>query len=79
VWHSFAQVLRKSCGAMCCSPAFSQQPLTTYQTTFCEMPSPHIFPARATARKIRPSVMPAAVAHSSSAALTQFGIGTVRM
>lgn len=31
VWHSFAQVRRKSCGATCCSPTLSQHPLTTYQ------------------------------------------------
>ena len=26
LWHSLAQVLRKSCGAMCCNPTLSQQP-----------------------------------------------------
>src|SRR5437016_2487811 len=43
-WHSFAQVRRRSCGAMCSKPALSQQVLTTYQTTFCERPLPHTFP-----------------------------------
>lgn len=38
-----------------------QQPLTTYQTTFCEMPLPHTRPVPATARKMCPSVIPAAV------------------
>src|SRR6266700_4771554 len=33
LWQSFAQVLRRSWGAICSRPAFSQQFLTTYQTT----------------------------------------------
>ena len=37
--------------------------LTTYHTTFCEMPFPHTFPALATARKILPSETPAARVH----------------
>ena len=41
----------------------SQQVLTTYHTTFCEMPFPHTFPFLATARKILPSVTPAATVH----------------
>src|SRR6266542_3423036 len=36
---------------MCSKPTLSQQVLTTYQTTFCEIPFPHTFPALATARK----------------------------
>jgi hypothetical protein len=64
---------------MCSKPAFSQQVLTTYQTTFCEMPLPHTFPSLATARKILPSLTPAARVHWSRAALTHAGMGTVRM
>src|SRR6516162_1944963 len=64
---------------MCSKPALSQQVRTTYQTTFCEMPRPHTFPNLATARKILPSLTPAARVHWSSAALTQFGMDTVRM
>jgi hypothetical protein len=30
------------------NPALWQQVLTTYQTTFCEMPRPHTFPSLAT-------------------------------
>jgi hypothetical protein len=60
---------------MCSNPALSQHVLTTYHTTFCEMPLPHTFPILATARKILPSVTPAASVHWSRAALTQFGIG----
>ena len=37
--------------------------LDYYHTTFCEMPFPHTFPALATARKILPSVTPAARVH----------------
>jgi len=51
---------------MCCSPAFSQRLFTTYQTTFCEIPSPQSLSVRATARKIRPSVIRAAFVHSLS-------------
>jgi hypothetical protein len=61
------------------NPALWQQVLTTYQTTFCEMPRPHTFPSLATARKIFPSVTLAARVHWSRAAFTQFGMGTVRM
>src|SRR5260370_6686358 len=43
--------------------ARSQQVLTTYHTTFCEMPFPHTFPVLATARKILPSRTPAAAVH----------------
>src|ERR1700747_2281619 len=75
----FAQVRRRSCGAICSIPAFSQHPFTTYQTTFCEIPSPQSLSVRATARKILPSLPPAAFVHSSSAALTHNGMGTVRM
>jgi hypothetical protein len=42
-------------------------------------PLPHTFPALPTARKILPCVIPAYAAHSSSATLTQAGIGTVRV
>jgi hypothetical protein len=45
------------CGAICSKPALSQQVLTTYHTTFCEMPFPHTFPILATARNILPSVI----------------------
>ena len=48
---------------LCSKPALSQQVLTTYHTTFCEMPFPHTFPILATARKIRPSLTPAAAVH----------------
>ncbi len=64
---------------MCSKPAFSQQVLTTYQTTFREMPLPHTFPILATARKIVPSLTLAARVHWSIAALTQLGMGTVRI
>jgi hypothetical protein len=64
---------------MCCNPAFSAQPLTMYQTTFCKMPSPQILSVRATVRKIFPSLIPAATVHSSSADLAHNGMGTVRM
>jgi hypothetical protein len=37
--HSFAQVRRRSCGAICSFLATGFD--TTYQTTFCEMPLPH--------------------------------------
>src|ERR1019366_6560323 len=70
---------RRSCGAMCSKPALSQQVLTTYQTTFCEIPLPHTFPILATARKILPSVTFAARVHWWRAALTPFGMGTGRM
>ena len=64
-----------------CAPSrpFWQQPLTTYQTTFCDKPLPHTFPSLATLRKILPSVTLAAHVHWSRAALTHPGIGTVRM
>src|SRR5215467_9384730 len=74
-----AQVRRRSCGAMCPKPTLWQQLLTTYQTTFCEMPRPHTFPFLATARKILPSVTCAARVQLSRAILTQLGMGTVRM
>jgi hypothetical protein len=61
--HSFAQVLRKSCGAICSKPALWQQVLTTYHTTFYEMPFPHTCPVLATRRKILPSVILAAITH----------------
>ena len=61
------------------SPAFSQQPLTTYQTTFWEIALPQTFPVRLTLRKIFPSPIPAATVHSSSARFAHSGIGTVRM
>jgi hypothetical protein len=48
---------------MCSNPALSQYVLTTYHTTFCEMPPPQTFPNLATARKILPSVTPAARVH----------------
>jgi len=64
---------------MCSKPALSQHVFTTYHTTFCEIPRPHTFPIRATARKILPSVTLAAHVHWSRAALTHAGIGTVRM
>src|SRR4029077_16434190 len=64
---------------MCSNPAFSQQVRTTYQTTFCEIPSPHTFPSLATARKTLPSLTPAARVHWSRAVLTHDGMGTVRM
>ena len=73
-----AQVRRRSCGAICSSPARWQQLRTTYQTTFSEIPEPQTFPTLATARKIFPFVIAAAEIHSSSACLTQRGIGTVR-
>jgi hypothetical protein len=52
-----------SCGAICSKPALSQQVLTTYHSTFCEMPFPHTLPVLATARKILPSLTPAATVH----------------
>jgi hypothetical protein len=61
--HSSAQVLRKSWGAICSEPALWQQVLTTYHTTFCEVPFPHTFPVLATARKIFPSVTLTAPVH----------------
>jgi len=79
-WHSFAQVLRRSCGAMCSSPARWQHLRTTYQTTFCsEIPDPQTLPLLATARNTLPFVMPAAEIQSSSDCFAQWGIGTVRM
>jgi hypothetical protein len=53
--------------------------LTTCQTVFSEMPSPHGLPARQTHQKRGPLSMPAAVSHTSSASFTQFGTGTVRI
>ena len=50
----------KSCGAICSKPALWQQILTTYHTTFCEIPFPHTLSVLATARKILPSVTLAA-------------------
>jgi hypothetical protein len=44
-------------------PTFSQPVLTTYQTTFCEVPFPHTFPVLTTARNILPSVTPAALVY----------------
>ena len=64
---------------MCSKPAFLQHVLTTYQTTFCEIPRPHTLPVPATARNTLPSVTLATRVHWSSAVLTQFGMGTVRM
>ena len=43
--------------------SLSQQVLTTYRTTFCEISLPHTFPSLAAARKIRPSLTPAAAVH----------------
>lgn len=45
MWHSFAQILLRSYGAICSKPALSQQLLTTYHTTFFEIPFHHTFPA----------------------------------
>jgi hypothetical protein len=73
----FAHV-RRSWGAICSSPTPLQQSLTTYHTTFCEIPLPHTLPRLLTARKILPSVIPAAVIHRSSARFAHCGIGTVR-
>ena len=53
--------------------------LTTCQTDFSEMPSPHGFLARQTHRKSGPLSRPAAVNHTSRVSFTQFGTGTVRM
>jgi hypothetical protein len=40
--HSFAQVRRRSCGAICSLAGLLATGFdTTYQTTFCEMPLPH--------------------------------------
>lgn len=46
---------------------------------FSEIPLPHEVPCRLTALKTLPSVTPAAVSHPSTTALTQTGIGAVRM
>src|ERR1035441_7455046 len=48
-------------------------------TTFSVMPLPQIEAVRLTHRNTRPSAMSAALVHSSTAALTQSGTGTVRM
>ena len=53
--------------------------LTTCQTVFSEMPSPHGLPALQTHRKRGPLTIPAAISHASRVSFTQFGTGTVRM
>jgi hypothetical protein len=74
VWHSFAQVLRRSCGARCSSCIRSAHLRTTYQMTFSEMPFPQGVPCRLTALKIRPWPILAAVIQRSTASLTHMGI-----
>ena len=51
---------------------------TTHQTTFSLIPEPQTVPLWVTQRKIRPSSMRATASHSSTAAFTQAGTGTVR-
>lgn len=53
--------------------------LTTHQTTFSVVPVPQTDPLLFTQRKTRPLDIPAIATQSSTADLTQFGTGTVRM
>jgi len=77
--QSRAQDLRRSCGARCGMFMLAAVFLTTCQTVFSEMPSPHDLPTRQTHRKRGPLSMPAAVSHTSIVSFTQAGTGTVRM
>ena len=52
---------------------------TTPQITFGLIPLPHTKPALLIARNTVPVVIPAAVVQISTVALTQAGMGTVRM
>lgn len=55
------------------------QSFTTCHTTRSVTPFPHVFPARQTHRKTRPSLPPADTSQESIALLTQSGTGTVRI
>ena len=79
LWQSRAHVRRRSCGATCSISPVLHRLLTTCQTTFSLIPSPHTFPDRLIARNTRPLVMRAADVQKSTASLTHFGIGTVRI
>ncbi len=78
-WQSRAQDLRRSCGARWGIFMDAAVFLTTCQTVFSEIPSPHGLPARQTHRKRGPLSIPAAASHTSRVSFTQFGTGTVRM
>lgn len=55
VWHSFAKILRRSCGARWSSCVRSAHLRTSYQMTFSEMPFSYAVPCRSTALKMRPT------------------------
>jgi hypothetical protein len=59
-------------------PARFAQALTTYQTTFCVMPSPQTVPFLRIDLNSLPLTMGALAAHASSVFLTHAGMGTVR-
>src|ERR1022692_4449466 len=60
-------------------PARLAASFTTSHSTFGVMPSPHTRPDLLIERNTVPSVIPAAVLQTSTAALTHCGTGTVRM
>jgi len=60
-------------------PALLAALRTTSHSTFAVIPLPQTRPVLLIDRKIAPSVMPLASFHSSIAAFTHAGIGTVRM
>ena len=60
-------------------PRLAAASRTTCHSTFAVIPFPQTRPALLIERKITPSVMPLASFHTSIAAFTHAGIGTVRM
>jgi hypothetical protein len=59
-------------------PTRFAQPLTTYQTTFCVIPSPQTAPLLRIDRNSLPLTMGTVSAQVSTVLLTQAGTGTVR-
>ena len=73
------QVRRQSCGDSLAIPARPAYSFTRCQITFSVMLSPQTDPFLLTQRNIRPWVIPADLSQTSTAALTQYGTGTVRI
>jgi hypothetical protein len=74
-----AQVRRQSCRDNLGMPATTARRFTTCQITFSVMPPPHTEPCLLTQRNTRPPVTCADITHTSTAAFTQSGAGTVRI
>jgi hypothetical protein len=68
----------RSWGARCSRPRRNAHCLTTYQTTFSDIPRPQAVPCLLTALKTFPSVTFAASIHLSTSFFTHVGKGTVR-